>query len=126
MSESKWVEKLWGSEEILVNGDRYCAKLLFIRGGFRSSLHYHLVKDETFIAWDGVTALEVANTDGTYEVRFLRARERDSVHLPPGVAHRFKAVTLTATILEVSTPHSDDDVVRIEPSAHIEDDASTV
>lgn len=111
-----FVSKLWGFEEILVNGDKYCAKLLWITAGFQCSLHYHLVKTETFIALDGLTRVEYHEGNTRFET-LLSGRRRDTLTIPAGTPHRFWSMGSTGSLLlEVSTTHSDDDVVRIEPS----------
>lgn len=105
------IEKLWGWEDIVCN-DIYCMKMLYLRPGFQSSLHYHPVKDETFLIVNGCCDLEVGN-----DIR--RMVPGDSQHLLPGMVHRFRAVNDGCMIVEASTPHSDSDVVRIEPSKEI-------
>jgi D-lyxose ketol-isomerase len=47
---------------------------------------------------------------------WLTLKPGDSVTLEPGVAHRFRAATTVARVVEASTMHNDDDVVRLEPS----------
>ncbi len=44
----KKVNKVWGSEEWIVNNSTYCGKILNIKKGYRSSIHYHKNKHETF------------------------------------------------------------------------------
>jgi len=105
------VEKLWGWEDIICN-DIYCMKMLHLNPGFQSSLHMHPIKDETFLVVDGCCDLEV---DGAIR----RMVPTSSHHLMPGVPHRFWAVNGPCTIVEASTPHSDDDVVRLEESKEI-------
>jgi hypothetical protein len=39
--------KVWGYEQTIVNG-AYCGKRMFLREGFRCSIHHHRLKDETF------------------------------------------------------------------------------
>lgn len=110
------VAKLWGMEEWLVNNDKYCAKLLWITPGFQCSLHYHPIKTETFTALDGLTKVEYYEGNKHYEV-LLSGRRRDTLTLPAGTPHRFWSLGSTGgLLLEVSTPHSETDVVRLEPS----------
>ncbi len=108
------VEKLWGSEQWLHNGDDYCAKLLFLNHGFQCSLHYHPVKRESFICVAGKVRLEVLQNDGHIQNIYLQPYQHYT--LEPGKAHRFRAITPTAVIVEASTKHSDSDVVRLEDS----------
>jgi len=111
----KKVDKAWGQEIWLVNNERYCAKLLYINAGWQCSLHYHPIKKETFIVVDGGVGLEVMETHGNSHNLQLIAGE--TYTLEPKVAHRFWSYTdQPAVVLEISSTHSDDDVVRLEES----------
>lgn len=103
------VEKLWGSEDWLVNNEKYCAKILNLNKGFACSLHYHNVKDETFYIMEGVVSLEV---NGYKKVLSIG----EQIRIKPEVAHRFTSLTQTARVLEVSTTHDDKDTIRLEDS----------
>ena len=107
----KEVVKLWGTELWHHNDSQYCMKTLMIRSGAQSSLHYHRVKRETFLCVQGTVRVDV----GDRQV-WLMAGE--SVTIEPGTPHRFWSanVARTAVVVEASTTHSDEDVVRIEPS----------
>lgn len=112
LANFKTVDKVWGTEVWLVNNERYCAKLLNIKPGYQCSLHYHPVKKETFIVLDGGVNLEIGLSNDT---TFLVAGE--SYTLEPNTPHRFSSYTDSpAVILEISSTHSDDDVVRLEES----------
>ena len=102
------VEKAWGHELILVNNELYCAKLLILKPNWQCSLHYHSQKDETFYLLKGQCTLEFGNSQ-----RILHPG--DQQRIAPATKHRF-STTSGATILEVSTHHSDSDVTRLEPS----------
>jgi mannose-6-phosphate isomerase-like protein (cupin superfamily) len=52
------VEKLWGQERILHNDSKYCMKELTINPGFKSSMHRHIVKEETFLVVAGIALVE--------------------------------------------------------------------
>ena len=111
-----YVAKLWGLEEWLVNNDQYCAKFLWLTPGFQCSLHYHPKKRETFIALDGLSHVEYHIDNKKYET-LLMGRNRDTLTIPPMTPHRFYSMGGEGgLLLEVSTPHDDTDVVRIEPS----------
>lgn len=116
------VPKLWGFEEWLVNNELYCGKVLHIRPGYRCSLHYHKIKDETFVALEGTTKLEWRTPDGQTRLETLRGDERNAVRLPPGTPHRFWAMEgERSMVLEFSTRHDDEDVVRLEESEEYEE-----
>lgn len=106
------IQKAWGEERIIVNNSQYCGKLLLIRKDAQSSLHYHKVKHETFFVYAGKVKLEL--TGGNVST-FSFLHPGDSWTVPPGRAHRFIGLE-DSTIIEFSTHHSDDDVVRLEPS----------
>lgn len=107
------VEKVWGIEYWVVNNDKYCMKLLQINPGGCCSLHRHPIKDETFYVNEGTCMIEVSG-----EIQTLNPG--DSVHIPPETPHRFWVPrginAVPCEIVEVSTRHDDEDVVRLEPS----------
>lgn len=102
----KTVKKKWGREEWLVNNDKYCAKFLHVKKGAQSSYHYHPKKQETFYCIDGEIMLTVRG------VEFLLT---EPYTLNPSTLHSFFGMT-AGCILEISTPHSDDDVIRLTES----------
>lgn len=110
------VDKTWGYEEIYCNEPEYCAKRLVISPGKKCSLHYHNIKKETFFVKHGHVFLEQR------DVRDLPINETlfpgDQRTIQPKTPHRFSS-KFGATILEISTHHSDDDVVRTEPSGNL-------
>lgn len=111
----------WGYEIELVNNDEYCGKFLVLDHNALSSKHYHPNKDETFIVLAGKVLLELYYEGWACEPTIKGALCRgQSIRILPGVAHRFQLADIgCACILEVSTPHSDDDVVKIEPSKEL-------
>jgi D-lyxose ketol-isomerase len=118
------VEKLWGSETWLHNEEDYCAKLLWLYKGFQCSLHYHPVKRETFICVSGKVKLEVLpfykKSSDSFDVkRIIYLQPYQHFTLEPGIPHRFTAITPDAVIVEASTKHDDNDVVRLEDSCEI-------
>jgi mannose-6-phosphate isomerase-like protein (cupin superfamily) len=119
MSMNKWpvraiktVEKVWGTEFWIANNEKYCLKYLYIEPGRSSSLHYHKVKDETFLIDQGYCHLQMGDKE-------LVMYPGDSVRLMPETPHRFwipKGQLDGCMIVEVSTHHDDEDVVRLEES----------
>lgn len=112
------VDKLWGYEVWLVNNEKYCAKILRVKPGFQCSLHMHPIKKESFYVQDGVVDLQIGelNDSGLMDLKQLRLNIGDSHTIEPGTFHRFWSDD-GAEILEISTTHSDDDVVRLENSS---------
>jgi D-lyxose ketol-isomerase len=141
------VPKVWGSENWIVNNERYCAKYLNLNQGYECSVHYHAVKDETFVILEGEIELKAVELKDHMEIilPLLNEGEPESIHedalaiksvllnkmgritLVPGdsfrvkpfVAHQFKALTPTAKILEVSTTHYEEDSYRLTESRKI-------
>ena|SRR5665213_240700 len=118
LDQYKQVPKQWGREVWIVNHPTHCGKLLFIEAGQQCSLHYHPIKAETFMVLDGLINLErTGSGDPGSPIAVLQLAEGDSHTLEPNTAHRFSsALDTPAVILEISSQHSDDDVVRLEES----------
>ena len=47
------VPKGWGEELIIENNDMYCGKVLVFNSGCKFSMHYHMIKDETWYVEEG-------------------------------------------------------------------------
>jgi len=105
------VHKPWGSEVILVNNELYCGKILTIYQDKRLSLQYHKKKQETIYILSGKIRLEY-DDNGKMYVEDLDCGEVRTIK--PMVTHRMTALTNSAEVIEISTPHSDDDTVRLE------------
>lgn len=115
----KRVEKAWG-RELWLQADGgaavgYCGKLLRIEAGASGSLHYHPRKHETMLVAQGRIRVELIAPNSN-ELAVYELTDGDVIELPNGVAHRITAIGGPATVFEVSTPHDDADVVRIEES----------
>jgi mannose-6-phosphate isomerase-like protein (cupin superfamily) len=113
-------EKLWGAEQDIVTNESYTGKFLDINPGFRSSIHKHDIKKETFYVLSGVVALLFhetnTNTGGiTMDAISTILTEGQAVTIEPGQYHSFQAL-VPARVIEFSTPHSDDDVTRVRVS----------
>ena len=103
------VEKKWGEEIWLVNNDLYCAKLLCLEENWECSYHCHPKKQETFMCIEGYVTLNIEGKDYAL-YPFTRAKT-----IFPGEKHKFRGMT-SAVILEVSSHHEDDDVIRFSES----------
>jgi len=51
--ETMVVEKAWGREIIFANSPLYCGKLLEFKDGSKFSMHFHIIKDETWWVQSG-------------------------------------------------------------------------
>ena len=123
------VVKGWGFERWFANDENanYCGKELSIIGGKRCSLHYHPIKHETFYVVRGKILVEFASPhpelepgpDGPWSgglEKLLSSKTlwpQDRFVVPPGLRHRFTAEQRDSTIIEVSTFHREDDVIRV-------------
>ena len=105
------VPKGWGREIIIENNDKYCGKILQFNEGCKFSMHYHLIKDETWYVKEGEFIYRWINTE-TAEVVEQRLKEGDSVRQMPGQPHQLEALT-DGIVFEVSTEHFDSDSYRV-------------
>jgi quercetin dioxygenase-like cupin family protein len=103
--------KLWGEEVWIVNMPDYCGKILRLKKGFRCSIHYHRVKDETFHVTRGAVLMEI---DGT--VRLLT--EGMTQRIPRGCKHRFTGIE-ESEMIEFSTHHDELDSYRETESGEV-------
>ena len=100
----KKVKKVWGYENIIVNAD-YCGKILVLKRGYKSSLHYHALKDETFYINRGKVLMVFGDKE-------KRLKQGDIVHIPVGLYHSFQGIT-DAEIIEFSTYDDPKDSYRV-------------
>jgi mannose-6-phosphate isomerase-like protein (cupin superfamily) len=116
------VEKAWGLEYVLYNGPApYCLKVLAINPDWQCSLHKHLAKAETFLCAEGGVVVEYQDGEtaaGSPIITTTTLHVGDSLHVPAGALHRFWSALpgSPGLLLEASTHHDDEDVVRVETS----------
>lgn len=110
----KEIPKGWGSERIIANNDKYCGKFLsYTKAGSVSSAHFHPIKSESFLVIQGTFKFSYWDSKGLK--KSIEMCQGAIIHIPNCCPHQLEALEDDSIILEVSTPHSDDDVVRIEP-----------
>ena len=64
------VKKGWGSELIWATNDKYCGKLMTFRGGAKFSMHFHAVKEETWLVQSGLFKVIYIDTkDASRQIR---------------------------------------------------------
>jgi mannose-6-phosphate isomerase-like protein (cupin superfamily) len=105
------IPKGWGSEIIFENNELYCGKLLNFKKGAKFSMHYHLIKDETWFVKEGEFIYRYINTNNA-DVIQINLKEGDTVRQLPGQPHQLEALT-DGVIFEVSTQHFDNDSYRV-------------
>lgn len=105
------VPKGWGHEIIFENNELYCGKILVFKKGCSFSMHYHIIKDETWYVQSGEFIYRWIDTElGEVMTRMLKVG--DTVRQFPGQPHQLEALT-DGEIFEVSTQHFDSDSYRI-------------
>lgn len=119
-------KKVWGLETTIFNyPDMYCMKYLDIKISGCSSLHFHKVKQESFLVAFGVCLIETAPyqdskgfaKDLALVTRGLAVGEHFT--LEPFTVHRFwvpRSQRTPCRLIEVSSYHDDADVYRLEES----------
>jgi rfaE bifunctional protein nucleotidyltransferase chain/domain len=110
--------KNWGFEEEIVNVE-YCGKRMFIKEGFRSSIHKHEKKDEVLVVSSGLVYFEVGSDPEKMSGVFMQ--DNDKIRLQPGDWHRFSGLR-DSTMYEFSTHHEDSDSIRHSQSEKIPDE----
>jgi mannose-6-phosphate isomerase-like protein (cupin superfamily) len=109
----KRVEKKWGYELWIHNDADYCGKLLvFSKSGNKFSMHYHMIKDETWYIQKGAFQFDWIDTENG-ERCYTQIQEGDVIEIKKGLPHQLTALTEEATVFEVSTQHFDEDSYRI-------------
>jgi quercetin dioxygenase-like cupin family protein len=115
-----FVAKGWGHELWIVNHDLYCGKILTVQPGKQSSWHYHKQKDETFFVMEGTLFVRLSDEDDWYEAEEVALNPGDSLYVPPGTRHQFRAADKLVTgsrratrFVEFSTQHFEDDSYRL-------------
>ena len=105
------VPKGWGEEIIIENNELYCGKVLIFNQGCKFSMHYHLIKDETWYVNEGEFIYRWIDTD-TAETIEQKLKVGDVVRQRVGQPHQLIALT-DGVVFEVSTQHFDEDSYRI-------------
>ena len=109
------VEKPWGCEELLVDGE-YALKRLTVQPGQTLSLQYHRDKTETMVCVQGVGRISLGRELGVVSpssVFWLRPGV--TVHVPAGIVHRVWSVgNHPLIIIEAATSADPADIVRLE------------
>jgi quercetin dioxygenase-like cupin family protein len=104
--------KAWGYELWIVNNDEYCGKLLVFNQNKKFSMHYHLLKKETWYIAKGQFEYHWINTESATP-KITIVNEGDVIDLERGQPHQLKALTEGATIFEISTKHYEEDSYRV-------------
>ena len=107
-------EKSWGHELWINNNDGYCGKLLMFKENGQFSMHYHLLKNETWYVQEGEFELLYIDTDNA-EQKVEILYKGAVIDIPIGQPHQLKCLSKNGTIFEVSDKHYESDSYRVKP-----------
>lgn len=108
------IEKGWGHEVVICNNNNYCSKILCFKRNAKISMHFHMIKDETWYVKDG--DFNILWIDPESAKKHTRNISKDMIiHIPPGFMHQLECISESGSIFEVSTQHFDSDSYRIIP-----------
>lgn len=112
--KAETVQKRWGTEHIICNNDKYCGKILTVSPGWKCSYHRHPIKAETFFVLFGIGVVVLMGDEKI-------VMPGDIIDIPTGAYHEFAAFDrqLSLSLIEVSSPHSDNDVQRLSESREL-------
>lgn len=107
----KRVEKAWGYELWMVNNNKYCGKILHFSASYKFSMHYHMIKDETWYVNRGKFIFRWIDTKNA-DIITEELNVGDCIHIPKGLPHQLEALE-EAEIIEISTEHFEEDSYRV-------------
>jgi|TARA_B100002019_G_scaffold291776_1_gene312911 mannose-6-phosphate isomerase-like protein (cupin superfamily) len=109
----KIVQKGWGREIWIHNDEEYCGKLLhFDKAGNKFSMHYHIIKKESWYVGKGSFEYSWFDTEAAIK-KTMNVFEGDCITIERGQPHQLVAKEDNSQIFEVSTQHFDEDSYRI-------------
>jgi mannose-6-phosphate isomerase-like protein (cupin superfamily) len=108
---SEKVEKGWGYEIIFVNNKKYCGKILHFNQGAKFSMHFHILKQETWFISSGKFILKWIDTTNANIIE-EELNIGDVVTNLIGEPHQIVCLE-EGDIFEVSTQHFDNDSYRV-------------
>lgn len=109
----KVVDKAWGEEIWIHNDHEYCGKLLrFNKSGNAFSMHYHVIKKESWYVGRGSFEYKWIDTK-TAEEHSNIVHVGACITIERGQPHQLIALEDNSEIFEVSTQHFDEDSYRI-------------
>ena len=115
MSDVKFVPKGWGHETIFASNEMYAGKfLVFDKENSKCSMHFHMVKHETWYILDGVFKITIIDTKNAEEKSFV-LKAGDVWVNPPGLPHRLECLSIMGKVVEVSTTDDPNDNYRVQP-----------
>ena len=107
----KRIDKGWGYEIWMANNNKYCGKILHFNNAAKFSMHYHLIKDETWYINKGTFIFRWINTTNADMIEEILL-PGEAIHIPIGLPHQLETKD-GGEIIEISTEHFEDDSYRI-------------
>lgn len=111
ISKPHIIQKGWGHEVIIVNNDKYCGKILHFNKDSKFSMHYHLIKKETWYVYSGKFIFKYIDTR-TADIQSVELNVGDTVTNEIGEPHQILCLE-EGDIFETSTQHFDSDSYRV-------------
>jgi mannose-6-phosphate isomerase-like protein (cupin superfamily) len=105
------VEKGWGYEIVFANNDKYCGKILHFHTGGTFSMHYHMLKQESWYVRSGLFVFKYIDTK-TADIHTRTLNVGDVITNIVGQPHQLICKE-EGEIVEVSTTHYDSDSYRV-------------
>ena len=105
------VIKNWGYEYVIINNEKYCGKILHFLKGKKFSMHFHVLKVETWFVNSGKFRfrwIDPANADIQEEILEVG----DVITNQIGEPHQIECLE-EGDVFEVSTQHFDSDSYRV-------------
>jgi mannose-6-phosphate isomerase-like protein (cupin superfamily) len=105
------VNKNWGYEYVIINNDKYCGKILHFLKGKKFSMHFHILKKETWFVNSGKFKfkwIDTSNADIMEEILEVG----DVITNEIGEPHQIECLE-EGDVFEVSTQHFDNDSYRV-------------
>lgn len=103
-----FVPKPWGDLTIFSENARCSVRLVDLNKGARTSLHYHLLRNEVFFILDDKVRIQLWD-------RYIVLRKHQAIRIPAGVPHSLICLEHPCRILEIGTGNYEqrDDLVRV-------------
>ena len=111
VSKPTQVPKGWGHELVIANSPKYCGKILHFHTGGMFSMHYHILKEETWYVASGRFRFRYIDT-ATATLHETTLSAGDVVTNAVGQPHQL-ICEAAGEIFETSTEHFDSDSYRI-------------
>ena len=104
--------KVWGREVWIANGPLYCGKILELRQGMSTSLHYHKRKTESFYLHCGRLRIRIKDSPASEQIEEFEMNSGECMDIPVGLVHEIHALE-DSQLFEFSTEHFDSDSHRL-------------